>query len=77
MIVKSHEADRYVMSPPKGLTLALLQGQSVGPFPSTFQRISSGFLPDPLGGESLRLLSLGLAAAVALLALPLGCLRVD
>ena len=41
--------------------------RSVGPFPSTFQRISSGFLPDPLGGESLRLLSLGLAAAVAAL----------
>ena len=51
----------------KGLTLALLQGQSVGPFPETFQKLSSGFIPDPLGGESLRLLSLLLAAAVAAL----------
>jgi len=52
----------------KGLTLALLAGQSVGPFPVEFQRLSSGFIPDPLGGESLRLFSvlLGLAAAVSL-----------
>ena len=30
----------------KGLSLALLQGQSVGPFPTTFQLLSSGFIPD-------------------------------
>src|SRR5688500_2842103 len=29
----------------KGLCLALLQGQSIGPFPDTFQGLSSGFLP--------------------------------
>lgn len=53
----------------KGLTLALLAGQSVGPFPETFQKLSSGFVPDPLGGESLRLTSLllGALAAAALL----------
>lgn len=33
----------------KGLTLALLNGQSVGPFPETFQRLSSGFIPDLFG----------------------------
>lgn len=33
----------------KGLTLALLNGQSVGPFPDTFQRLSSGFIPDLFG----------------------------
>ncbi|MDE3012132.1 MAG: sugar ABC transporter permease [Pseudomonadota bacterium] len=49
----------------KGLSLALLAGQSVGPFPVQFQKISSGFLPDPLGGESLRLLSLALGVAAA------------
>lgn len=32
----------------KGLALAVLRGQSVGPFPRTFQHISTGFLPDPL-----------------------------
>src|SRR5919198_146628 len=30
----------------KGLALALLQGQSVGPFPPTFQKLSSGFIPE-------------------------------
>ena len=29
----------------KGLTLALLGGMSVGPFPPTFQKLSSGFIP--------------------------------
>jgi putative multiple sugar transport system permease protein len=30
----------------KGLALAILQGQSVGPFPPTFQKLSSGFIPE-------------------------------
>jgi putative multiple sugar transport system permease protein len=52
----------------KGLTLALLEGQSVGPFPDTFQMLSSGFLPDPFGNADIRLLSLiiGIIAAAAL-----------
>ena len=50
----------------KGLALALLAGQSVGPFPETFQRLSSGFIPDPLAGADLRLSSLLLGVAVAL-----------
>jgi len=52
----------------KGLTLALLQGQSLGPFPETFQKLSSGFIPDPLGGDTLRITSLivGALAAAAL-----------
>lgn len=49
----------------KGLALALLAGQSVGPFPEAFQRLSSGFIPDPLGGAELRLSSLLLGAGVA------------
>ena len=54
----------------KGLSLALLQGQSVGPFPAAFQLLSSGFLPDVLDGESLRTTSLvaGIVVAVALVA---------
>ncbi|MES2258260.1 MAG: multiple monosaccharide ABC transporter permease [Pseudomonadota bacterium] len=53
----------------KGLTLALLQGQSVGPFPEGFQRLSSGFIPDAFGMSDLRLTSLllGVAAACALI----------
>jgi putative multiple sugar transport system permease protein len=50
----------------KGLALALLQGQSVGPFPPEFQRISTGFLPDPFGGTDIRVLSLVLGVVLAL-----------
>ncbi|GGB14590.1 multiple monosaccharide ABC transporter permease [Allosediminivita pacifica] len=55
----------------KGLTLWLLAGQSVGPFPSQFQLISSGFLADPFGMDGFNLLSLliGIALAVGLLVL--------
>ena len=42
----------------KGLTLALLEGQSVGPFPAGFQRLSSGFIPDPINAGDLRYTSL-------------------
>jgi len=54
----------------KGLSLALLQGQSVGPFPSSFQLLSSGFIPDWLNGEALRTTSLlaGMLVAFALIA---------
>ena len=34
----------------KGLTLWLLAGQSVGPFPKDFQLLASGFIPDIFGG---------------------------
>jgi putative multiple sugar transport system permease protein len=30
----------------RGLTFVLLQGESIGPFPTGFQKISSGFIPD-------------------------------
>jgi putative multiple sugar transport system permease protein len=49
----------------KGLALALLQGQSVGPFPDSFQMLSSGFMPDLLGSEGLRMTSLLLGVALA------------
>src|SRR2546425_4633212 len=50
----------------KGLALALLQGQSVGPFPLEFQKLSSGFIPDVLAASELRLTSLLLGVAVAM-----------
>jgi putative multiple sugar transport system permease protein len=49
----------------KGLTLALLEGQSIGPFPKSFQALSSGFIPDPFGGENVRIFSLLLGVAAA------------
>ena len=53
----------------KGLSLALLQGQSVGPFPEQFQLLSSGFIPDVFAGESFRTTSLvaGIVVAAVLL----------
>jgi putative multiple sugar transport system permease protein len=51
----------------KGLALALLQGQSVGPFPEEFQLLSSGFIPDFFSGETLRISSLVVGAVVAVL----------
>ena len=54
----------------KGLALALLQGQSVGPFPESFQSLSSGFIPDLFSEDGFRMTSLVIgAAAAALLAL--------
>ncbi|WP_086919916.1 multiple monosaccharide ABC transporter permease [Variovorax sp. JS1663] len=49
----------------KGLALALLAGQSVGPFPVAFQRLSSGFIPEALAADGLRLTSLALGALAA------------
>ncbi len=51
----------------KGLTLWLLAGQSVGPFPPEFRLIASGFVPDIFGGENLNLFSLFAGVAVAAL----------
>lgn len=51
----------------KGLTLWLLAGQSVGPFPPTFQLIASGFVPDIFNGEALNVFSLVAGVAVAAL----------
>ena len=49
----------------KGLALALLNGQSVGPFPETFQKLSSGFIADFFGAGGLHVTSLLLGVAVA------------
>ena len=50
----------------KGLALALLQGQSVGPFPTTFQKLSSGFIPEVLpGADTLHPTSLLIGAVLA------------
>lgn len=49
----------------KGLALAVLAGQSVGPFPDNFQLLSAGFIPDVFSTEGLRVTSLLLGVAVA------------
>ncbi|SNY89919.1 multiple monosaccharide ABC transporter membrane protein [Cohaesibacter sp. ES.047] len=50
----------------RGLTLALLQGQSIGPFPSAFQKMSSGFIPDLIGSGRPHILTIALGAAISI-----------
>ncbi|GAA6142082.1 sugar ABC transporter permease [Hydrogenophaga sp. 5NK40-0174] len=50
----------------KGLALALLQGQSVGPFPDSFQTLSSGFVPAAFNPDGFRWTSLGAGLVVAM-----------
>ncbi|WP_343312563.1 multiple monosaccharide ABC transporter permease [Brucella sp. BE17] len=50
----------------KGLMLAVLGGQSVGPFPPVFQKLSSGFIPELIGNSSgIYISSLILGVALA------------
>jgi putative multiple sugar transport system permease protein len=52
----------------RGLTVSMLKGLTVGPFPEAFQKISSGFVPDFIGGEdatiNMTTLAAGLVVAV-------------
>jgi putative multiple sugar transport system permease protein len=53
----------------RGLTLALLAGESIGPFPKQFQLLSSGFIPNFLGGSGgfhLTSLVIGVLVAAAM-----------
>ena len=49
----------------RGLTLALLAGESVGPFSKQFQLLSSGFVPDVLGSGGLNRTTLLIGVLVA------------
>ena len=51
----------------KGLTLWLLAGQSVGPFPREFQLIASGFVPDVFTVERFNVLSFLIGVGIAVL----------
>ncbi|WP_265455127.1 multiple monosaccharide ABC transporter permease [Enterococcus sp. HY326] len=42
----------------RGLTQVVLGGQSLAPFPTSFQKISTGYLPDIMGGEHIHFLSM-------------------
>lgn len=52
----------------RGLTLTLLEGQSIGPFPESFQLLSTGFIPDVFGSgrPNITALVLGVIAASAI-----------
>ncbi len=57
----------------RGLTFVLLQGESVGPFPVGFQKISSGFIPDFFNypGFHLTTFVIGVLLSVLLIVLDL------
>lgn len=49
----------------RGLTMIVLEGQSISPFPSGFQKISSGFIPDfQVAGVSFVSILIGLVLTV-------------
>ncbi len=50
----------------KGLSLGLLEGRSIGPFPREFQSLASGFIPDLLGGGAFNLFSMALGVVTAI-----------
>jgi putative multiple sugar transport system permease protein len=49
----------------RGLTLALLGGNSIGPFAVSFQQLSSGFIPDIPGETGFRVTSMVIGGLVA------------
>lgn len=51
----------------KGLNLAVTQGESVGPFPESFQNLSSGFIPDYFHGTGLHITSLVIGVVLSIL----------
>ena len=51
----------------RGLTIALLRGESVGPFPRGFQNISSGFIPDIFNGEGLHITTILIGVILSVL----------
>lgn len=49
----------------RGLTQVVLGGQSLAPFPTAFQKISTGYLPDLAGGDHLHFLSMIIGIVIA------------
>ena len=51
----------------RGLTIALLRGESVGPFPRGFQNISSGFIPDIFNGNGFHITTILIGVILSVL----------
>jgi len=51
----------------RGLTLVILNGEAVGPFPVGFQKLSSGFIPDFFNYEGLHLTTIVIGAVLSIL----------
>ncbi len=50
----------------RGLTLVILNGRTIGPFPDSFQAISSGFISDYINDGELHFITLGLGAVLSI-----------
>lgn len=51
----------------RGLTMIVLKGMSIAPFPKTFQKISSGFIPDAISGGTLHNTTIIIGAVLSLI----------
>lgn len=51
----------------RGLTMTALEGQSKGPYPEVFQKMSNGFVPDLLGGATIHMTTIVVGVALTLL----------
>lgn len=51
----------------RGLTMTALEGQSKGPYPEVFQKMSNGFMPDLLGGTTIHITTIVVGIALTLL----------
>ncbi|OYD06757.1 multiple monosaccharide ABC transporter permease [Paludifilum halophilum] len=51
----------------RGLTMIVLEGQSIAPFPTDFRQISAGFVPDFFGSGSIHIFSLVISVALSLI----------
>ncbi len=56
----------------RGLTLWLLAGQNIGPFPKSFQSLSTGFIPDVFGVDKPNMMAIVLVCAAALAIVVMG-----
>ncbi|MFN2746622.1 MULTISPECIES: multiple monosaccharide ABC transporter permease [Bacillus] len=51
----------------RGLTMIVLEGKSIAPFPVSFQRMASGFIPDWLNGGMLHMTTIVAGAGISIL----------
>ncbi|MCL2399082.1 MAG: sugar ABC transporter permease [Defluviitaleaceae bacterium] len=50
----------------RGVAMIVLDGTNIGPFPSSFQMMAAGFVPDIFGGTSFNIMAVVICAAIAL-----------
>lgn len=51
----------------RGLTMTALEGQSKGPYPEIFQKMSNGFVPDLFGGTTIHITTLVVGVILTLI----------